>query len=46
MKASEYVRELEELIVEHGDLELIDAHEEPVGPPEVVDGDIVVCDRA
>lgn len=46
VRASEYIGELERLIAEHGDLKLIDSHEEPIGPPEEVEGDIVVCDRA
>jgi hypothetical protein len=34
VKASEYVRHLERLIIEHGDLECEDQVSEPMPPPE------------
>lgn len=34
VKASEYVRELNKLVKEHGDLELMDSFDEPLSVPE------------
>lgn len=37
MRASEYVRVLQDLISEHGDLEVVTEENEPAGEPEFSD---------
>jgi hypothetical protein len=38
MKASEYITELSDLMLRHGDLECVDSEDTPMDPPEYVTG--------
>lgn len=46
MRVSELLAQLQALMVDHGDLEVVDAYDDDITPPEEVDGKIVVADRA
>lgn len=46
MKISEYIQKLVALAAEHGDLEVVDTNDDPIGEPEEVEGSIVLCETA
>lgn len=50
MRLSEYIEKLQRLLDEHGDHEVVDTHNDPVGEPEFIDDDgdpaVVICDMA
>lgn len=46
MKASEYIKLLQDLVDEHGDLELVDTYDNPVPlHPEEVEGTFVLAEH-
>lgn len=46
MLASDYIRLLNDLVEEHGDLECVDTEDEDMNEPEEVEGKFVLADKA
>lgn len=48
MMLSEYIRQLQELLAEHGDAGVVDSYDEEIAAPEFhEDGPVyVICDKA